>query len=396
MKSQSVILVADDDPLMRSMLARHLARAGFTVEECADGVEAFQRLEKQGGGALLVLDYEMPKFNGAQVCEIVRTHSDAAVAQTPIILLTGHTGEQQEIECLKAGADDFVTKPVNLPVLKARIETHLRLAALRATLRAQNRELELWRAAHERDLEAARAIQQAIVPHGVPVLEGWDFAVRHRPLIQVGGDIFDWLPVPEDNLLVWIADATGHGVAAALLTTFTKLLFHHAATTTFAPDAVLNRVNRDFHAILRGHSFMTAACVRLSPGQGTVEMAGAGHPPVVVIRRGGAMETFPSGAPPLGLLDTAPIERKQTVLNPGDALLLFTDGLYGVTNAAGEHLSFERFTSGLANQAHPTAEALVETALHQASAFAGDRPFDDDLALVAMQRVERKVPDASA
>jgi len=388
MKSQSKILVVDDDPALRHMLCHHLKRAGFPVEECADGVEAFRLLEGLGGNALAVLDYEMPKFNGAQVCEIIRAHADPEVAQTPIIMLTGHSGEDQEIECLRAGADDFVTKPVNLPVLKVRIETHLRLASLRAQLQAQNRQLELWRAVHERDLEAARAIQQAIVPQDVPVLAGWEFAVRYQSLIQVGGDIYDWFTLPSGELTVWIADATGHGVSAALLTTFTKLLFHHAATESADPEGILRCVNRDFKSILEGHSFMTAACLTLRPFDGTVRLAGAGHPPVLVVRPDGRVTAYASTAPPVGLLELGHLEAKTAEVNRGDTMLLFTDGLYSVTDPQGEHYSLDKLVAGLLGRPVAGAEALIEAALLEVRRFAAGQPFSDDLAMVAMRRCE--------
>jgi sigma-B regulation protein RsbU (phosphoserine phosphatase) len=361
---------------------------GFSVEECSDGVEAFRILEERHGNALLVLDYAMPKFNGAQVCEIIRTHSDPEIAQTPIILVTAHTGEMHEIECLRAGADDFVSKPVNIPVLKARIETHFRLASLRRQLQEQNRQLEQWRAIHERDLEAARLIQQAILPQSLPPVEGWEFAACYRSLIQVGGDIYDSLELPDGGgQLIWIADATGHGVSAALLTTFTKLLFRHASAEARDPAGILGCVNRDFHGIFKGTSFLTAACVVVRSREGGVCVAGAGHPPILVVRRDGRVEPMFSSTPPVGLIGTGPPVEETASLVAGDALLLFTDGLYSVTNPEGVHLSYERFVKSLRGHPPETAQALIDTAMAQASAFAEGRQFDDDVALVAIRRV---------
>lgn len=387
MKDSSKILVVDDDPLMRRMLGRALTRLGFSVQECSDGVEAFRALEALGGDALLVLDYEMPKFNGAQVCEIIRTHANPGIAQTPIILLTAHTGEQHEVECLRAGADDFVSKPVNLPVLKARIETHLRLAFLRRQLQMQNRRLADSSDLHERDLEAGRLIQQAMIPQRVPDLEGWEFAARYESLIQVGGDIYDWLRLPDGGLLIWIADATGHGASAALLTTFTKLLFRYALAETSEPDKVIQCVNRDFHAIFKGLSFLTAACVLLRPGEKEICVAGAGHPPLIILRNDGKAEPLPSTAPPVGLLlEPGKPEPVAARLSQGETLLLFTDGLYSVTDRNKEHLSFPRFLEALHGQRPKTAEEAVDGILERVRAFAEHGRFDDDLAVIAARK----------
>ncbi|MCX6967316.1 MAG: SpoIIE family protein phosphatase [Verrucomicrobia bacterium] len=386
MRAQREIVVADDEPEMRRLLVRALSRLGFVVTSCVNGEEALKILNERKGKALLVLDYVMPGLNGAQVCQRVRSHPDPAIAQTPIILLTAHAGEEHEIECFRAGADDFVSKPVSLPVLRARIETHLRLAALRAQLREQNRQLEEWRAIREFDMEAAGLVQQAIIPRQMPEIAGWRFALHFQPFIQVGGDSFDGLSLPGGGLLLWIADATGHGVSAALVTVLLKLLFRHAVEETSEPAPVLERVNREFMAIFRGHSFLTAACLRIQPEKGMVRVAGAGHPPVLILRRRGKVEALPSSAPPIGLLLPGSLEERAAKLSEGDTLLLVTDGVYGVSNPRGERFSFEHLVRGLEGATFATPQELIAAVLAQARDFSENGPFDDDVALVAIRR----------
>lgn len=380
------IVVADDEPAMRQLLARVLSRLGFEVTACADGREALIQIYEREGRALLLLDYAMPGLNGAEVCREIRARPDPAIAQTPILLLTAYTDEDHEIECLQAGADDFVSKPVHLPVLKARLETHLRLAALRAQLREQNRQLETWRALREEDLEAAGLIQRALLPRRLPELAGWRSALYCQPLIQVGGDSFDALALPGGGLFIWIADATGHGVAAALVTVLLKLLFRHAVEEGGDPVEVLDRVNREFSAIFKSRTFLTAACVRVQPGKGAVRFAGAGHPPGVVLRSGGGVEMLASSAPLMGLPSEGWLRACDTVLEPGDALLLLTDGIYGVSDPQGERFSFSRFAQGLEGAQIAGPKGLIAAALEQARRFAQGGPFDDDVALVAICR----------
>ncbi len=388
MTDEIKILVVDDDPLLRQMLSHALGRLGFSVVECPDGVEALRSLEALGGKALLVLDYEMPKLNGLQVCEAIRSHANPEIAQTPVILLTAHAEGIHEIECLRAGADDFVTKPVNLAVLKVRIETHLRLASLRNQLQEQNRQLEQWRDSHERDLEAARLIQQAIISRKMPELEGWEFAAHHQSLIQVGGDIYGWLRLPGGGLLVWIVDATGHGASAALLTTFTKLLFRYAVLEATEPEQILQCVNRDFRSIFKGHSFLTAACVILEPGSGALRVAGAGHPPLIIFRRDGRMTTLASTAPPVGvLLDTQKPQGVADALSSGDTLLMITDGLYSVLDQNQERISFARFAEAMRGCKPVSAEAAIKEVLARVMELAGPgETFDDDVAIIAIRK----------
>src|SRR5881409_3095263 len=222
------ILVVDDDSTSRRLLARALSGAGFTTRESVDGTDALQQVHEQLP-ALLLLDFDMPGLNGAEVLKRLRADADPAVAQLPAIMLTGHGSEESEVRCLQAGADDFVTKPINAAVLRARIETQLRLRSMRRQLERQNEELEQWRSNLERDLAAARLTQQSLIPQKPPALPGWEVATCYRPVIQVGGDIYGWLRMKDGRILFWIADGTGHGAAAALLTTLAKLLFTMAA-----------------------------------------------------------------------------------------------------------------------------------------------------------------------
>src|SRR5437764_9994185 len=259
-KPAECILVTDDDPMSRRFLVRALTQGGYKCTESTDGITALQLL-RADPPSLLLLDYDMPGMNGAEVVKQMRADNNAVVAQLPVIMLTGHAGEESEVRCLEAGADDFVTKPINTTVLRARIETQLRLRLMREQLRQQNEELEAWRHNLERDLAAARLTQQSLIPQKPPALAGWDIAAVFRPVIEVGGDIYGWLRMKDERMLFWIADATGHGASAALITTLTKLLFHYGAVEEQSPVAIMQAVNDDFRGIFGGRAFMTAICV---------------------------------------------------------------------------------------------------------------------------------------
>lgn len=378
------ILVVDDDRPSRQLLVRALQRDGFEAMDCESAPEALQLIESTHP-ALLVSDYEMPEVNGAQLCEIIRHSENPELADLPIILLTAHAGEEHEVECLRAGANDFVTKPVNTAILKARIDTHLRLHALRAQLQQQNAELELWRRTHELDLEAAQITQQAILPLQTPQIEGWDVAAHFQPVIQVGGDIYDWIKLPGDGWLFWIADVTGHGASAALLTTLCKLVFRHAASEAASPCAVLRAVNSDFFAILRGKSFMTAACMIVHPNSGEIVFSGAGHPPLLIMRKTGEVEALASQGPPIGILARQECGEAGAKLELDDVALLYTDGLYSVADETGARMTPKQIPALLPTEA-VSAEDFLNQTLNQVLRYAHGEPLPDDLAAVALRR----------
>jgi len=382
--SRAEIMVVDDDPMSRRVLSKLLTAAGYECRVSKDGSEALETALAKPPSVLL-LDFDMPGLNGAEVLKRLRSDRHSAVAQIPTIMLTAHGSEESEVSCLQAGADDFVTKPVNAAVLQARIETQLRLRSMRRQLERQNDELEKWRRNLERDLAAARLTQQSLIPQKPLALPGWEIATCYRPVIQVGGDIYGWLRMADGRTLFWIVDATGHGASAALLTTLAKLLFHHGTVENNDPAKIMERVNNDFRSIFGARSFMTAMCVALDSASGRASVVGAGHPPLLVARAGGRTESIPSSAPPLGLLERSEFVEATVNLETGDAFLLYTDGIYGSEHGENPLLSAKRLSESLQPMAE-SAQALLDRVLDTVGIQNNGKEPPDDVAAIAVRR----------
>jgi sigma-B regulation protein RsbU (phosphoserine phosphatase) len=384
--SHAELLVVDDDAMSRRVLAQLLSAAGYNCRVSNDGSEALETIHARPP-SLLLLDFDMPGLNGAEVLRRLRSDEDPTVAQIPAIMLTAHGSEQSEVSCLQAGADDFVTKPVNASVLRARIETQLRLRSMRRQLERQNDELEKWRRDLERDLAAARLTQQSLIPQKPLLLPGWQIATCYHPVIQVGGDIYGWLRMKDGRVLFWIADGTGHGAAAALLTTLAKLLFHHGSMDHDSPASLMEAVDNDFRSTFGARSFMTAMCVALDPATGQAQVVGAGHPPLLVARHGGTTESIASVAPPLGMIKRAAFTETAIDLEPGDAFLLYTDGLFRWTKD-----ERHRVTPGqlVLDHSAPSAEALLKRIVAQTAPDNSAKTAPDDVAAIAVRRENRQ------
>jgi len=386
--SHAEILVVDDDAMSRRVLAQLLSAAGYNCRVCKNGSEALDTIHAKPPSVLL-LDFDMPGPNGAEVLRRLRSDQDPAVAQIPAIMLTAHGSEQSEVSCLQAGADDFVTKPVNSAVLRARIETQLRLRSMRRQLERQNDELEKWRRDLELDLAAARLTQQSLIPQKPLLLPGWQIATCYRPVIQVGGDIYGWLRMKDGRVLFWIADGTGHGAAAALLTTLAKLLFHHGSMDHESPASLMEGVDNDFRSIFGARSFMTAMCVALDPATGQAQVVGAGHPPLLVVRRDGTTESIASVAPPLGMIKRAAFTETPVAVEPGDAFLLYTDGLFRWTKDERHRVTLGQLEKVL-DQSASTAEALLKRIVAQTIPENSAKTAPDDVAAIAVRREDRQ------
>jgi sigma-B regulation protein RsbU (phosphoserine phosphatase) len=376
------ILLADDDAVSRQLLASALVRSGFEVHTAENGAEALKLIAATEPD-LLVLDFEMPDLNGAEVCQELRASENEALRDLPVIMLTAHAGEQEEIVCLEAGANDFVTKPVSREILAARIQTQLRLRALTVELRQHNDELGRWRTAQEADLVAAQATQRVLIPSAAPAVKGWTVQSFYHPVIQVGGDVFGWRAAGAGRWLFWVADATGHGAAAALFTALAAQLFRQAAETDSEPCAILRAVNREFRTVFHGRSFMTACCALIEPGGG-LTFCSAGHPPLLVRRKNGTVESFGPHGTVLGLRDDSgpDLEQSKTALKAGDVALLYTDGLVGFRQANGERFSHKAVETHLPHVA--PGKEFLERLLTGLKDQSDGKGSDDDMAAVAL------------
>lgn len=377
------VLLVDDDAASRRVLAAALRASGFEVTTAEDGAQALLSLE-QDPPDVIVLDVEMPGLNGDEVCGRIRASEDRARRELPVIMLTAHSSEADEVRCLTAGANDFVTKPVSRSVLEARIQTQLRLRTLAEELRAQNEELARWRAAQEADLDAARATQQAIIPAAMPALAGWSVQTIYQPLVQVGGDVFGWRPLRDGRTLVWMADAVGHGASAALLTTLCALLFNHAGDAEVDPGGILRVVNREFSEIFRGRTFMTACCAAID-SDGGLAFASAGHPPLVVRRANGDVETVGAHGTMIGIFADLRLQPETHLqLAPGDVVLIYSDGLFSLLNRARERLGIDEVRAAAVEA--EISERFLPSLVGAVERRSDGGPHDDDLAAVALLR----------
>ncbi len=373
------------------MLGKALIHLKFDVETAADGKEALELINRGPVPELVLMDFEMPGLDGVDVCQRIRTSDNLAVRELPVIMLTAHSDEADEIRCLTAGASDFVTKPASRAVLEARIRTQLRLRALNEEMRSRHQELARWRRDHEADLISARATQQGLLPSALPNIPGWRVETHFQPVIQVGGDMLGWRPLRKDQCLFWVVDATGHGAAAALLTTLAALLVNHACEQTRNPGAILARVNEEFSEFFQGRTFMTACCAAVS-ADGTFSCAGAGHPAIFVRRANGSVEEFPSRGTVLGLRRGVRIDQLNTQLEPGDSAILYTDGLFSLRTRDGTRFAPQTLCDALATVTAPE-KLLVqirEWYAHRSDGGAND----DDVAVVVIHR-EEVVPNGN-
>jgi len=257
--------------------------------------------------------------------------------------------------------------------------------ALRVAQLARQQQIEArQRERVEQELRVARLIQQTLLPATTPDLDGWRIAAHWQPALAVSGDFYDFLPFPDGRLGIIVADVTGKGVPAALVMATARSLLRSAAERLVSPGQVLQRANDQICPDIPQKMFVTCLYILLDPHTGAFTFANAGHNLPIKRSRGQAADLRATGMP-LGLLPGMTYEEQQACLEPGESLLLYSDGLVEAHDLQGDMFGFPRLRHLIAG--HPNGESLIDFLIASLADFTGpDWEQEDDVTLVSLER----------
>ncbi|HTS74988.1 MAG TPA: fused response regulator/phosphatase [Bryobacteraceae bacterium] len=306
------ILVVEDVPLMRDLLARILRSEGFEACGAEDVGEALEQCAA-APPELVLTDIVLPDRSGYELCAELKGKPETS--DIPIIFLSALDDSGSRIAGFEAGGVDYITKPFLAREVLARVRVHLRL----------RRASELLLAEQRARIEELRQAQQSILVTPGDFPQG-SFAVCYRPLEAVGGDFYDVLPLAAGAIGYFVADVSGHGVAASFLTPAMKALLRQYSGPVFAIEDTMRQINSAMHATLSDGHYITACYARLSPDRRRVAVVSAGHLPPVFVSDGEAKPAA-LASDPLGVFGSVVLHKQELEVRRGDRFYLYTDGL---------------------------------------------------------------------
>ncbi|MDW8144908.1 MAG: SpoIIE family protein phosphatase [Roseiflexaceae bacterium] len=317
------ILVVDDDPDINRLLRARLTARGYEVLTAASGEEALALLADLPTDVIF-LDIALPGISGLQTLAEVRRRG----LDTAVIMTTAFGSEQIAIEALRQGANDYLRKPFESDEFRRVLERTVQ----RLELERQNRVLRQQLEAHHRRLvsEMARAaeVQARLLPQLAPALPGFQLAAECIPARDVGGDFYDWQQPAPHLLSFWLCDVMGKGLDAALLMATVRAVMR-AVVRNSPPAEAMRYVSAALDEDLRqSDRFVTLFLAQLDASTGQLASIDAGHGLAFVRRADGSVETLDrQRGLPLGILPNERYHQRETILNPGDALVVYSDGL---------------------------------------------------------------------
>jgi serine phosphatase RsbU (regulator of sigma subunit)/TPR repeat protein len=238
------------------------------------------------------------------------------------------------------------------------------------------------------ELRKARKVQESLLPANPPQLPGWDVAVLLEPAHETSGDFYDFLTLPDGNLGMVIADVTDKGTSAALFMALSRSLWRtFAINHPAAPELTMADTNQRIVADTHGGLYITLLYGILNPNQGDFTYCSAGHHPALLLRASdGSVEKLEHTGIPLGVMEESSWKRETVKIDPGDALVLYTDGITDAENPFEEFYGLERLQEALSRQRGKKAEEIRDALRDEVRRFVGKAAQFDDITLLVLVR----------
>lgn len=384
------ILIVDDEPFNLDYLEQELEDLNYETITAANGAEALEKIISESPD-LVLLDIMMPIMDGYSVLEKIK--ANANLRNTPVIVISANNDLNSVIKGIQLGAEDYLPKPFEPTLLKARIQSSLEKKRLRDL---QNMYLKSL----EREMNTAHNIQKEFLPDELPKMDGWEIAFYFKAAKEVAGDFYDAFLLPDGTLTFLVADVCGKGLGAALYMTLFRSLIHAACTSdqfspgqdskNFTPaERLLHAASLTNNYLIVTHEsacmFATVFIGILDPKTGNLTYINCGNDPALIIGKDGIVHTElpPTGAA-VGVRLPSKFTVKEITLAEDDLLLAFTDGIPDTQNVKMDFFGNTRLRGLLTANSTPV-ELLnrVATSLRQ---FIGEAEQFDDITLIAIQR----------
>ena len=400
------VLVVDDSRVQLRVLSALLGKMGYAVSEAESAEDALAQCARRHPD-MVISDWMMPGMTGPEFCQALRRATPNHYSY--FILLTAKSAKEEIAEGLNAGADDFLTKPVNQSELRARLAAGTRILAMQEELQAKNQvitqalsELKQVYDGIEHDLTHARALQQSLVPDRTRDFGAARISLLFQPCGHVGGDLVGLFSPGPGQVGFYNLDVSGHGIASALVSARIASYFSgdlpeqnialcagkDGAIELRRPCKVAEVLNARMLQDQGMMEYFTIAYATADLNTGAIQMVQAGHPPPLLLRADGRAEFVGSGGMPIGLMPDPIYKSVPIQLGPGDRLLIYSDGMTELMQKDGSALDGAGLLA-LVREVPETKsgpEYLDDLYWRLCALRDRDNPHDDDISAVLFER----------
>lgn len=373
------VLVVDDTELNLLLISKLITAEGHVAVPARNGREAVELFAVESPD-LILMDVMMPVMNGYEATVEIRKL--AGEKWIPVIFLSAKAQDQDQVQGLESGGDDYLTKPVNLTLLKAKIKAMQRIAEMQRVIAENAEQLARYREENEREEQLAKHLLERIIHND----EINNPLIRHflKPASNFSGDIIAAATTPGGILHVVLADGTGHGLSAALNAMPVIEVFYGMTEKGFSISSIAQELNRKIKLLLPTERFVAAILVSIDLSKHAIRIWNGGAPTVYFVDgKGTVLNRWESGHPPLGILDYDDFDGKTEIYywHQDGQLILTSDGVVEAENGAGDHFGNPRIRDALASPGEDDRFDCLKRALED---FLGGAPGHDDISMVGI------------
>jgi len=375
---RGTILVVDDDSGNRELLARRLKHAGHIPLEAGDGVEALEIVESKEVD-LILLDVLMPRLDGFGVLTELRERG--TLRDIPVIMISALDETDAVIQGIQQGAEDYLPKPFDRTLLRARISACLEKKKLRDDQRRHLEAIEQARQRLSQELTEASNYVRSVLPQPLdkPIKTHWEFHTSS----ELGGDAFGYHWLDPDHLAIYLLDVCGHGVGAALLSVAAMNMLRSGATPhadPTDPGSIVAGLNEAFQMENQGNMYFTIWYGVYCPSTRELKHACGGHPPALLVGKNGEVKEIASRGLIVGAMPAVSYPTGSELVPTGSRLLVFSDGAYELRHPDGHLEGLEDFKAWV--KANPAETNLASAAVRRAGIVQGNPDLLDDLSII--------------
>ncbi len=379
------ILVVDDEPdvepLVLQRMRRDIRSRKYEFVFAHNGVEAVELLNKDESIDMVISDINMPQMDGLTLLEQI-----SEINPNIRSIIVSAYGDMKNIRtAMNRGAFDFVTKPLDFGDLRVTIERTLHhMEEWREALSSRDKLVAL-----QNELDVASGIQQSILPTVFPSRDDYQIYASMEPARNVGGDFFDVVRLEDDRVGLAIADVSDKGVPAALFMMSSRTWMKGAAISSPEPGTVLGEVNALLHEDNDTQMFVTVLYAVYNPETGEFTYASGGHDAPLLVHSDGSSELLPlTGGIALGIVSDLAYGQNSVVLDHGETLVLYTDGVTEAMNGEGEQFGIERLRKVFSGRAPKDANEAAHKVFEAVNTFADGAAQSDDITCLTLRRSE--------
>lgn len=384
MSTMATILVVDDDRANRLILQALLRGSGFNTVEAENGRQAVEVVGRCHVDIVLI-DVMMPVMDGYEATRIIKQRSGSFI---PIIFLTALSDEQSLVKCIRAGGDDFLIKPYNHVLLRAKIDSMLRIQALYKKVEEQNQELNRHNSRVEQEIELARQVFGNLLDHDM-AMPGTGLRFSMSPMSMFNGDTILAECNQTGGLDVLVSDFTGHGLSAAMGSIPVSDIFYTMTRKGFSGREMLVEANTKLVRLLPTHMFMATALISVDRNNNILTVINCGFPDLYLYRNGEIIRKFHSKNIPVGisLQNADEYIMDMQSLEYGDRLYACTDGILEAGNEQGVVYGKKRFVDSITGATSP--DEIFDKILQDSRCYSRKTDQLDDITLFELCHLER-------